>query len=164
MLLTAYAAEIVSALTRTMMSDKKARPSTLKRVSYTSSGALLGSPRKERIILETTQDDNMAAFLQYCAMCEKQIMTPSSSILYCSEACHNKDNRKPLSAANLTTTMSSLTPPSPRILQPRTPTGADPTTDIPVVRIPVDINHFKSDLDPTECASNMRIGRAFLLT
>jgi hypothetical protein len=32
------------------------------------------------------EEDIMAAsFLQYCATCEKQIVTPSNSILYCSE-------------------------------------------------------------------------------
>jgi hypothetical protein len=35
---------------------------------------------------EEVEEDTMAAsFLQYCATCEKQIVTPSSSILYCSE-------------------------------------------------------------------------------
>lgn len=35
---------------------------------------------------EEAEEDIMAAsFLQYCATCEKQIVTPSNSILYCSE-------------------------------------------------------------------------------
>lgn len=35
---------------------------------------------------EDVEEDIMAAsFLQYCATCEKQIVTPSNSILYCSE-------------------------------------------------------------------------------
>lgn len=133
------------------MRDKRARPLTLKRVPHSSYSTLLGSPRTETIESELAPDDNMAAFLQYCAMCEKQIMTPSNSILYCSEACQSKDTRKPLSASVLTTTSIPMATPSLRILQPRTPTGLDYTSDPPAVRIPADINSFKSDLDPTEC-------------
>lgn len=86
-------------------------------------------------------------------MCEKQISTPSNSILYCSEACRRKDSNKPLSAANIMSASppSTATPSSPRpILQPRTPTGVSPSTFSPVVRIPTDQHGFKSDLDPTE--------------
>lgn len=44
-----------------------------------------------------------------------------------------------------------ITPTSSRpILQSRTPTGASPDTDVPVVRIPADNHCYKPDLDPTE--------------
>lgn len=91
--------------------------------------------------------------LVHSAMCEKQISTPSNSILYCSEACRRKDSKKPLSAANIMSAPapSAVTPSSPRpILQPRTPTGVTPPTYEPVVRIPTENHGFKSDLDPTE--------------
>lgn len=87
------------------------------------------------------------------AMCEKQISTPSNSILYCSEACRRKDSVKPLSAATIMSASppSTATPSSPRpILQPRTPTGVTPSTYSPVTRIPTDNHGYKSDLDPTE--------------
>ncbi|KAL9097563.1 MAG: hypothetical protein Q9165_000459 [Trypethelium subeluteriae] len=32
-----------------------------------------------------------ASFLQFCPVCEKQIITPSNSVLYCSESCRKKD-------------------------------------------------------------------------
>lgn len=87
-------------------------------------------------------------------MCERQITTPSNSLLYCSEACRKKDSRKPLSAANImSATYSSTTPPpsSPRsILQPRLPTGYNTTNDASSSRIPADLHSYTSDLDPTE--------------
>lgn len=87
------------------------------------------------------------------AMCEKQITTPCNSILYCSETCARRDSRKPLSAANIMSTSPSTptAPSSPRpILQPRTPTGVSPVTDVPTVRIPADNHPYRPDLDPTE--------------
>jgi ECL1/2/3 zinc binding proteins len=51
-------------------------------------------------LIHSASDDSMAAsFLQYCALCENQIITPSNSILYCSEACRRKDTNKPLSTS-----------------------------------------------------------------
>ncbi|EGD98018.1 hypothetical protein GTR04_6081 [Trichophyton interdigitale] len=35
-------------------------------------------------------------FCQYCAMCERMISNPDSSILYCSQRCRNQDSIKPL--------------------------------------------------------------------
>ncbi|KJX92161.1 hypothetical protein TI39_contig5902g00001 [Zymoseptoria brevis] len=32
------------------------------------------------------EESGMSSFLQYCATCERQIITPGSRILYCSEA------------------------------------------------------------------------------
>ncbi|KAF2742882.1 hypothetical protein M011DRAFT_522004 [Sporormia fimetaria CBS 119925] len=44
----------------------------------------------------TCDDDDLMAtsFLQYCTTCEKQIITPSNIVLYCSERCRNIDNNK----------------------------------------------------------------------
>ncbi|KAK1062975.1 hypothetical protein LTR74_009799 [Friedmanniomyces endolithicus] len=35
---------------------------------------------------DTEQEEEVAGFLQFCPVCERQIMTPSASILFCSEA------------------------------------------------------------------------------
>lgn len=44
------------------------------------------------------EDEDMAGLPQFCATCEKQILTPAcNSILYCSESCRRKDHNKPLS-------------------------------------------------------------------
>jgi hypothetical protein len=40
-----------------------------------------------------------AGFPQFCTMCEKQIMTPNVSVLYCSQHCRLKDTNKPLADA-----------------------------------------------------------------
>jgi hypothetical protein len=100
---------------------------------------------------EVTKLDMAASFLQYCAMCEKQILTPSNAILYCSEACRRKDSCKPLSLAAVAmasaNTPPSSAPSSPHsILPPRTPTG----TRSAAIGIPVGLHNAKPDLDPTE--------------
>ncbi|KAF1970724.1 hypothetical protein BU23DRAFT_201969 [Bimuria novae-zelandiae CBS 107.79] len=44
---------------------------------------------------EPDDDDLMAtSFLQFCATCEKQIIVPCNSVLYCSESCRKKDTEK----------------------------------------------------------------------
>ncbi|KIX98365.1 uncharacterized protein Z520_05666 [Fonsecaea multimorphosa CBS 102226] len=101
-----------------------------------------------------------ASFLQFCAMCEKQIMTPCNSILYCSEACRRKDAAKPLSASNLSAVESSTTPPPSLPSSPRptittrvSSSGASPEYQDhkPAgIRIPFDLHDHRSDLDPTE--------------
>ncbi|KAK0325443.1 hypothetical protein LTR82_003726 [Friedmanniomyces endolithicus] len=35
---------------------------------------------------DTEQEEEVAGFLQFCPVCERQIMTPSANILFCSEA------------------------------------------------------------------------------
>jgi hypothetical protein len=113
-----------------------------------------GSPLKTTITqnIEVTNLDMAASFLQYCAMCEKQILTPSNAILYCSEACRRKDSCKPLSlaAVAMTHTPPSSAPSSPHPLLPlRTPTGTtSPTTA--AIGIPASRLNANSDVDPTE--------------
>ncbi len=90
----------------------------------------------------------------HSAMCEKQILTPNNSILYCSEACRRKDSCKPLALAaaamSPTTSPPTSAPSSPRpILPPCTPTGTS-SVSILSSRIPTDFHNGKSDLDPTE--------------
>ncbi|KIW80250.1 hypothetical protein Z517_06865 [Fonsecaea pedrosoi CBS 271.37] len=111
------------------------------------SSALSGNRRDK-------EKEMAASFLQYCAMCERQIMTPCNSILYCSEACRRKDAAKPLSASNLShesSTPPSSLPSSPRPTIPtRIPSASPEHQDKPSIRIPTDLHEHRSDLDPTE--------------
>ncbi|EZG07128.1 hypothetical protein H106_03459 [Trichophyton rubrum CBS 735.88] len=59
-------------------------------------------------------------FCQYCAMCERMISNPDSSILYCSQRCRNQDSIKPLATpsrpiffSRATSSFSSLFSPVP---------------------------------------------------
>ncbi|KAL4917482.1 life-span regulatory factor-domain-containing protein [Aspergillus aurantiobrunneus] len=109
----------------------------------------------------TTDDDPMpemaASFLNYCAMCEKQITVPDNRLLYCSESCRRKDTHKPLSASlsSYSSISTPSTPPSsppmspPTIVAPLLPTKAPVTASQPI-RIPTDSHEAKTDLDPTE--------------
>jgi ECL1/2/3 zinc binding proteins len=101
-----------------------------------------------------------ASFLQYCAMCEKQILTPSNSILYCSDACRRKDSCKPLALAAVAMsppiTPPSSVPSSPRPIHPlRTLTGTM-TVSTSSIRIPADLNNAKSDFDAAEWKPKLR--------
>ncbi|RMZ87833.1 hypothetical protein DV736_g4939, partial [Chaetothyriales sp. CBS 134916] len=92
-----------------------------------------------------------ASFLQFCAMCEKQITHPLTKILYCSEACRNKDDAKPLSASTLPSSYLSAGPPSsPLRSTSLLHEAAAPYSSTPSIRIPPDAHTFKPDLDPTE--------------
>ncbi|KAF2248225.1 hypothetical protein BU26DRAFT_329508 [Trematosphaeria pertusa] len=48
---------------------------------------------------EDFEDEEVMAtsFLQFCTTCEKQIIVPSNSVLYCSESCRKKDTEKQFS-------------------------------------------------------------------
>jgi hypothetical protein len=155
-----------SQISPTLPSNHVRRPS--KRSPLSSSfkrrSPPAGSPLKTTITqnVEITNLDMAASFLQYCAMCEKQILTPSNAILYCSEACRRKDSCKPLSlaAVAMNNTPPSSAPSSPHSLLPiRTPTGATSTT-IASIGIPAGRHSANSDVDPTEwkprllCRSN----------
>ncbi|KAL6249238.1 hypothetical protein RBB50_004301 [Rhinocladiella similis] len=127
----------------------------IKRRSLVGGSAGAGDSTPRVLVPGDTKDKDMAAsFLQYCAMCERQISHPSNSILYCSEACRRKDSAKPLSAS----AMSISSPPtSPLALAPSTTpmrggvkSSSSPDYFVGSSRIPTDIHHFKSDLDPTE--------------
>ncbi|KAJ5585442.1 uncharacterized protein N7459_005242 [Penicillium hispanicum] len=116
--------------------------------------------------VDDSELDMAASFLNFCAMCERQITVPNNSLLYCSERCRRKDSCKPLSASlpsmtnmssttSSSTSASSTTPPtspplSPRtIVAPMTPTRVH-THPIPSIRIPSHMHDAKTDLDPTE--------------
>ncbi|CAF9933009.1 hypothetical protein IMSHALPRED_009036 [Imshaugia aleurites] len=106
-------------------------------------------------------DDDMASsFLQFCAMCEKQIVVPNSSILYCSESCRRRDSVIPPTNPYL-----SLASPTRMVLSTFSDDMDDPFgSKIPTyvaamrptprstrdARIPPMAHDGKSDLDPTE--------------
>ncbi|MCJ1370893.1 hypothetical protein MMC20_002107 [Loxospora ochrophaea] len=126
--------------------------------SKLASKAVKGKAGDDELAEKDDDDDDMAmSFLQYCAFCEKQIVVPNNSILYCSESCRRKDGSKALSEnllANLYTGQLSPEPSfddllgvKPRELLLRRPTvGRAATT----ARIPPVFHDGKSDLDPTE--------------
>ncbi|KAF1997103.1 hypothetical protein P154DRAFT_298641 [Amniculicola lignicola CBS 123094] len=70
------------------------RPPPLGKRTYSSGASKKTAHRKE----EDIDDEEVMAtsFLQYCTTCEKQIITPNNSVLYCSESCRKKDDEKPL--------------------------------------------------------------------
>ncbi|OJD34883.1 life-span regulatory factor [Diplodia corticola] len=103
------------------------RPALLKRHSKSQSKVPQVAPRKD----EEPEDDPMAAsFLNFCTVCEKQIIVPNNSILYCSESCRKKDNTK-------TITFEPSPPPTPYSLY----SGEDfsPSRDIVPPRSPTAI-------------------------
>ncbi|KAF2213996.1 hypothetical protein CERZMDRAFT_96025 [Cercospora zeae-maydis SCOH1-5] len=57
-------------------------------------------------------ESGMASFLQFCTTCEKQILTPDSSILYCSEICRRRDSR-PTSLQEIQSIQHSIHSPPP---------------------------------------------------
>ncbi|OCK89407.1 uncharacterized protein K441DRAFT_667493 [Cenococcum geophilum 1.58] len=112
-----------------------ARPSKpaplLKRVN--SHGTNKGGHKAAQHTEEDLEDEESMAtsFLQYCTSCEKQIIVPNNSALYCSEICRKKDNEKILSYSS-----EHSPPPTPfsnfsfedlpirDIVAPRSPTAA----------------------------------------
>lgn len=138
--------------------------------SHQSLGKLLGAGSGRPASHPVTSDDEplemATSFLQFCAMCEKQITVPSNSVLYCSESCRRKDSCKPLSASSYTYTMTSPSSPPTYTTNPNinmdssssssctSPSKPIPVTsrhNLPLVgRIPSDLHDSKSDLDPTE--------------
>lgn len=131
------------------------RPALHRRSTTTYSINKLGSGQVKQSVSTCDDESEMAAsFLNFCAMCERQITVPDNSLLYCSERCRRKDSCKPLSASCPSTASMpySTTPPtsppmSPRtIVAPMTPTRRPSTA----IRIPGEHHDAKTDLDPTE--------------
>ncbi|KAL8707873.1 MAG: hypothetical protein Q9220_007157 [cf. Caloplaca sp. 1 TL-2023] len=104
------------------------------------------------------KDDNTmtTSFLQFCVTCDRQILVPNSSLLYCSERCkrmdaeHVSDYSSYMSLHSLTASeeMDNETFGS----KPRTYVErARPTPrPKPAARIPPEAHEGKADLDPTE--------------
>ncbi|MCJ1358255.1 MAG: hypothetical protein MMC33_008254 [Icmadophila ericetorum] len=90
------------------------------------------------------------------AMCEKQIVVPNNSMLYCSESCRRRDASKPPSNVPDNMYTPSSTPSSipdsdafgitTRAIVPR----QKPSTYASTSSIPPVLHNAKSDLDPTE--------------
>ncbi|KAJ5605716.1 hypothetical protein N7510_008497 [Penicillium lagena] len=121
-------------------------------ISKLGSGHARGASKSEDI----TEFDMAASFLNFCAMCEKQITVPNNALLYCSESCRRKDSCKPLSASwpsMSPTSTSTTTPPTSPPLSPRTivaPMTPTRVQSVPSIRIPSDLHDTRADLDPTE--------------
>ncbi|MCJ1452116.1 hypothetical protein MMC28_002458 [Mycoblastus sanguinarius] len=127
----------------------------------TIKGAKQAKQAKEddEVASEDDDDDDMeSSFLQFCAMCEKQIVVPNSSILYCSESCRRRDATqtypthpyltlasptKMTASAHLEDPFGSKIPTYVPAMQPTPRSSINP-------RIPPIIHDGKSDLDPTE--------------
>ncbi|SMR49199.1 unnamed protein product [Zymoseptoria tritici ST99CH_1E4] len=114
-----------------------------------SSGTKAAS-RKVEEPADEDEESGMSSFLQYCATCERQIITPGSTILYCSEACRKKDISRPPS-------IPSLHAISPFTESPYSPFDL-PSGDImpqrsPTVLRPLSIASSASDFDLSSLAA-----------
>ncbi|KAF7175371.1 hypothetical protein CNMCM7691_007962 [Aspergillus felis] len=117
----------------------------------------LGSGQVRRPEPESDHQPDMAAsFLNFCAMCERQITVPDNSLLYCSESCRRKDSHKPLSASfpPSGSIHYSRSPPTSlvsfrMIVAPMTPTKV-PGKSTPSTGIPTDFHDSNVDQDPSE--------------
>lgn len=107
------------------------------------------------------QDDDMASsFLQFCAMCEKQILVPNSSILYCSESCRRRDSVLPTANPYLSLASPTKMVPPAYSEDMDNPFGSKIPTYVAAMQptprptseswIPPMAHDGKSDLDPTE--------------
>ncbi|CAA9963307.1 hypothetical protein CFE70_006737 [Pyrenophora teres f. teres 0-1] len=73
---------------------RPSRPLSKRTHSLGSKAASKSAPYPKT---DDDDDDSMAvSFLNYCTVCEKQIIVPSNSVLYCSESCKKKDSEKSL--------------------------------------------------------------------
>ncbi|RAH45910.1 uncharacterized protein BO95DRAFT_453022 [Aspergillus brunneoviolaceus CBS 621.78] len=116
-----------------------------------------GQPNKHLQVEDDRQPEMAASFLNFCAMCERQITVPDNTLLYCSESCRRKDSHKPLSASfsSAPSMSSSSTPPSSPLMSPRmivaplTPTRSS-TRLSSSARIPGEWLDIKTDQDPSE--------------
>ncbi|KAI4169857.1 MAG: hypothetical protein LQ343_005406 [Gyalolechia ehrenbergii] len=143
-------------------------PTTRKSVVKTTRSALLGASKvavkgnwkvteTDTLTDEEEDDDDMAtSFLQFCTTCDRQILVPKNSLLYCSERCKRID-------AEYVPKYRSYTSPSRPVFNDESDTDAfgskacSPVerampTPRPTLsaRIPPKAHEGKSDLDPTE--------------
>ncbi|KAL6717140.1 hypothetical protein ACLMJK_005055 [Lecanora helva] len=146
--------------------SKAARPGTSSKSAptpkITIKAAKAAKKAKEEAeeVFEDDDDSMASSFLQFCAMCEKQIVVPNSSILYCSESCRRRDAASPTTEFDLLTLRSpntKLPPPSYDEIDPfdaKLPTyvpALQPTPrTLPDGRIPAKYHDGKADIDPTE--------------
>lgn len=84
---------------------KASRPSALKlsKGAHSHKGSLSSNKGrgKRDSHIESDDDflDSMAALPNFCAFCEKQLINPHATVLYCSEACRRKDGSHPVPCA-----------------------------------------------------------------
>ncbi|KAL8944616.1 MAG: hypothetical protein Q9216_000313 [Gyalolechia sp. 2 TL-2023] len=111
----------------------------------------------ETLVGEEEDDDDMAtSFLQFCTTCDRQILVPKNSLLYCSERCKRID-------AEYIPNYRCCTSPSSPALNDESDTDAFGSKNrgpmeraMPTprhlfsARIPPKAHEGKSDLDPTE--------------
>ncbi|GFF43725.1 hypothetical protein IFM51744_05577 [Aspergillus udagawae] len=139
---------------------RTSRPALHRKGTYSVNHSIskLGSGQVRRPEPESDHQPDMAAsFLNFCAMCERQITVPDNSLLYCSESCRRKDSHKPLSASfpsSSSIPYSRSPPTSPLIsfrmlVAPMTPTKL-PAKSTLAAGIPTDFHNSKVDQDPSE--------------
>ncbi|KAK0279469.1 hypothetical protein LTR91_007802 [Friedmanniomyces endolithicus] len=80
---------------------------------------------------DAEQEEEMAGFLQFCPICERQIVTPGARTLFCSETCRRMDTSNPAAVDALhgpptVPSNSYLGTHPPDIVPPRSPTMPRP--------------------------------------
>lgn len=70
-------------------------PQVKRTHSHGSKGSSKATHHKE-LESEDEEESMAVSFLNYCTVCEKQIIVPSNSVLYCSQSCRKKDTEKSL--------------------------------------------------------------------
>ncbi|EUC38326.1 hypothetical protein COCVIDRAFT_86946 [Bipolaris victoriae FI3] len=77
---------------------RPSRPLSKRVQSHATKAASKVAPSKDAdLAVDDDDEDSMAvSFLNYCTVCEKQIVVPSNTVLYCSESCKKKDAEKSL--------------------------------------------------------------------
>ncbi|KAF1834893.1 hypothetical protein BDW02DRAFT_497148 [Decorospora gaudefroyi] len=79
---------------------RPSRPAPLSKRSHSYGGKGISKVAHCREAEVDEEEDSMAvSFLNYCTVCEKQIIVPSNSVLYCSESCKKKDTEKCLTSS-----------------------------------------------------------------
>ncbi|KAF2765133.1 hypothetical protein EJ03DRAFT_219862 [Teratosphaeria nubilosa] len=127
---------------------RPSKPPALKRgTSYTnanvhsigaaSSKSATAANRKsasELVVPSVDDGEDMASFIQFCTTCERQIINPQPSRLYCSEVCRRRDSNQsivmpPPLSPHMTPSLSSyVDSPPPDIIPQRSPTILRPVS------------------------------------
>lgn len=79
-------------------SKRPSRPAFKREKPRNSSKKRVSIEDPEQLAFED-QEDMTTSFPQFCTFCERQIVTPNSTILYCSESCRRRDMNKPLASS-----------------------------------------------------------------
>ncbi|KAL9042360.1 MAG: hypothetical protein Q9180_000652 [Flavoplaca navasiana] len=101
-------------------------------------------------------DDMATSFLQFCVTCDRQILVPNSSLLYCSERCKRMDAQHVSDYSSYVPTISPTSSenddndPMGSKKPPLVPRAVPTPRRAPSARIPPAAHEGKSDLDPTE--------------